>query len=259
MAVIGADVEHLRALAKTFTQAADRLERLVFETSRQLTGIRWVGPDAERYRTQWQSQSVHQVTGAAGALRAASSALQRNAEEQQTASAATGDVVSVGAQAGIGAGNTGGGAGTAVSTVTDGYRDFTAMTPIWPINVDTALSMVPGVKDVLPFVDGAALAADDRLSLGEKAGDSAQLAYDTLAGQVRSKAFETHDIPGYLLGVAMSQWGDVIHEGAKADFSAAGVQTVTDYIAADPGSAMDAAVSAVKDYLPKLASNFSFW
>jgi hypothetical protein len=109
----------------------------------------------------------------------------------------------------------------------------------------------------MPFADGAAIAFDGRLNPGDKLQEGSHLAYDTLAGAVRSKGAETGDLPGYLAGVAMSQWGDVVYEAAHADFSPDGMKTVGDYVASNPTGAFDAAVGAVKDYLPTLFSNFT--
>lgn len=90
MALVGADVDQLRALARTFEQAADRLEGLTRELSGRLQSTPWVGPDADRYRSRFQGESSAAIRSAAGALRAAATALQRNATEQDHASSGTG-------------------------------------------------------------------------------------------------------------------------------------------------------------------------
>lgn len=245
MGLVGADVEQLRTLSQTFSMAADRLRRIASEISGRLSTTRWTGPDAERYRSEWQGQSVGQLTRIADALQGSSAALQRNADEQQGASAAvattTDDIAS------------------SIPNSFNGFRDFTNAAPLWPINNDTLLSMIPGVKTALPYADGTAIAFDSRLSPGDKLVEEGHLGYDTVAGSVRAAATQRADAAGYLLGVAASQWGDVAYYGSKADFSPDTVATVQNYIAADPKGAFDAAVGAVRDYAPKLVSNFSFW
>lgn len=90
MALVGADVEQLRQLARSFTQAADRLEGTVREVTGRLSSTPWTGPDAHRYRSQWQGQSIVAVRGVVTAMRQAADALQRNATEQDHASVASG-------------------------------------------------------------------------------------------------------------------------------------------------------------------------
>lgn len=245
MGIVGVDVEQLRALSKTFSMAADRLGQIASETTGRLSATRWMGPDAERYRNEWQGESVGQLNRIADALRDSSMALQREADEQQSASAAVATPTE--------------GVGSAIPNVFNGFRDFTNAPPLWPINNDTILSMIPGVKNALPYADGTAIAFDSRLSPGEKIVEEGHLGYDTVAGSVRAAATQRADAAGYLLGVAASQWGDVAYYGSKADFSPDTVATVQNYIAADPKGAFDAAVGAVSDYAPKLVSNFSFW
>ena len=90
MALVGADVGALRALARTLSQAADRLDQTNSAVSGGLSNVRWSGPDADRFGAVWQQQSRKSLSSAATALREAAQALQRNALEQEQASAATG-------------------------------------------------------------------------------------------------------------------------------------------------------------------------
>lgn len=90
MAVVGADVEQLRALARTLTQAADRLESTTSQVTGRLSVTSWTGPDAERYRAQWHGESTAAVRTVVTALRSAAATVQRNAGEQEAASMAGG-------------------------------------------------------------------------------------------------------------------------------------------------------------------------
>lgn len=86
MALIGADTDQLRQLSSTLTHAADRLESMGSEVSGRLASASWVGPDADRYRSQWHGESLSLVRSVVGALRDASSVIDRNAAEQDQAS-----------------------------------------------------------------------------------------------------------------------------------------------------------------------------
>lgn len=240
-----------------FRQAADRLGGISEETSSRLTATRWNGPDAQRYRTEWQGVSARRITAIAEALRAAAAAIERNADEQRDASETAN---SVGSSRPLALGKPiDGSAWTATPSNVQGFRDFTNAAPFWPISNDTLLSTIPGVKDVLPYVSGTAILFDDRLGADEKLAEIGHLGYDTVAGGVRATAAQRLDPVGYLLGVAASQWGDVAYHGAKADFSHETIENARNYVVSDPGGAFDAAVTAVRDYVPKLVSNFTFW
>lgn len=87
MAMEGADVEQLRALAMQLAQGAGRLE----STARMLDSLvngntQWRGADAERFRSEWKGASAGALARAAGKLREAEKLLRRNADEQDNAS-----------------------------------------------------------------------------------------------------------------------------------------------------------------------------
>lgn len=91
MTVIGADPEQLRSTAMQFTQAADRLQGSL----KSLAGLVshagfWRGPDSERFRSDFNGQSVYSMNAAIEALRNGAEVLRRNADEQDHASRAEG-------------------------------------------------------------------------------------------------------------------------------------------------------------------------
>lgn len=90
MSFYGADVEALRRLAQQFDAAASRLEgtRAVVAGRTQLRA--WTGPVAVRFRGQWSSEYGPRLLQAAESLRRASAELRSNADEQASASSATG-------------------------------------------------------------------------------------------------------------------------------------------------------------------------
>lgn len=121
MAVSGADPDQLRATARQFQEAADRLQIAV----RSLTAITgnaaiWRGADADRFRSEWNSQSVRALNSAIQALQQGADALRHNAEEQHSASRADGPTNSA---PGAGASTAGANQGSAAQTATDLWKE----------------------------------------------------------------------------------------------------------------------------------------
>ena len=50
---IGGDVEQLLALQNTFTRNSRLIEELRSSVTAELSGVRWEGPAADRFRAQW--------------------------------------------------------------------------------------------------------------------------------------------------------------------------------------------------------------
>jgi hypothetical protein len=91
MALNGADVAQLRAVAAQFTQGATALESSAKALHSLIGGVGlWRGPDADRFRSEWTSVSARSITAAVGSLRTAADQLRRNADQQDQASAASG-------------------------------------------------------------------------------------------------------------------------------------------------------------------------
>lgn len=272
MGVVGADVDQLRGLARSLTQAADRLESMTGEVSGRLSATPWQGRDAQQFRAQWQGESSALIRMVVSAVRTAASEIDCNANEQEQASAETGS------------GRTGAFAeiqipespfariypggqdmatpmppwnsrevfGNPLAPFVD-IRDFLGGNLIWPINNALAIGeALPGLGPVLPLLDALGIAGDTSLSPQEKIAEATHSLTDLSGGLLKDL------VPGpvgYLGGVAVAQWGDVAYEVSKADFSPAAVQTTADYIASDPGGAFNAAKDAVLGYVPKLVSN----
>lgn len=255
MGLVGADVDQLRALARTLTQAAERLDGVTTSVASQLTSTRWVGQDSERYRSQWQSESSGLIRSASAALRDAAAALERNAVDQEQTSGAAGGAIIAGSGFTAPGGLSGLPDGSYV-TPSNGLvdiRDFLNTTPIWPVMWSTALGPLDKIG-ALPLLDALGLASDSSLSPDEKLIQAQNSATDLAGGLMKGKGGV-----GYLAGVATQQWGDVAALASRADFSPSGVKTVTDYIATDPAGAFDAARDAVVGYVPKLFANLMPW
>lgn len=249
MGVVGADLGQMRALARTLQQAAERLEAASTAVTGSLSAVPWRGPDAERYRSEWHGQSRATMRSVAGALRDAATAVERNAGEQEHASAATGSAIAKSALQVLP-----GGFEQQPLNPLVGIRDFLNSNAVWPITWGTLLGRYDDIG-AIPLLDALGLAGDTRLTPEEKIGEAGNSLVDLAGGLLKGT-----DTPvGYLSGVALSQWRDVAEQAAQADFSAGGVKTVTDYIASDPGGAFDAAKDAVVGYVPKLFSNLVPW
>lgn len=83
----GADVAELRSLAQRFDQAASRLESHRSTVTGVLANTLWRGTDASLFRSVWNADHGPRVTAAARSLRDAAQSLQRNADQQEQASA----------------------------------------------------------------------------------------------------------------------------------------------------------------------------
>lgn len=258
MSLVGADVDQLRTLARTLTQAADRLESMTSEVTSRLAATPWTGSDAEQYRSQWHGQSLAQVRTAVGALRDAATKIERNANEQeQTSAAATGTAVGtsgpIGSVSNLDAFRSTN--GTEPLNPFVNARDFLNSNLAWPITWGTAIDELSGPVPVVPLLDALGIVTDPSLTTGEKWSEATNLMTDIAGDAIKDIGGPT----AYLAGFAVQQWGDVVHLASQADFSASGLQTTGDYIASDPAGAFDAAATAVLDYVPKLFSNAKFW
>jgi hypothetical protein len=111
MAQLGADVEQLDRLARTFQTEASRLERSASVLRGLVASVTWMGPDAGRFRGQYNQAMAPQLAAVARALTNEARNLSRQATQQRQASA---DGVGVGAGLGgsVGVGGGGGGGGS---------------------------------------------------------------------------------------------------------------------------------------------------
>jgi hypothetical protein len=106
MAQLGADVEQLDRLARTFDTEATRLERSASTLRSLVASVTWMGPDAGLFRGQFNQGMSQQLVAAARALHEEARHVSLQATQQRVASD---DGTGVGAGAGVGAGGGGGG------------------------------------------------------------------------------------------------------------------------------------------------------
>lgn len=88
MALFGADVDELNALANQMDQASRTLATSRARISAQVSNSAWVGPVADRFRSEWSSTNSRRIVSAVDLLSSAATTLHQNAQEQTRASAA---------------------------------------------------------------------------------------------------------------------------------------------------------------------------
>lgn len=88
--IYGADVHELRDTAGELARGASALDGARTALTTRLSQSRWTGPDGDRFRAQWNGELTALLRSAQRGLDDAATALRRNADEQEKASAADG-------------------------------------------------------------------------------------------------------------------------------------------------------------------------
>lgn len=88
MALFGADIEQVQQLSTQLNAKASDIQSIISQLSSAINSVNWMGPDADRFRSDWQGQHVAQLKQVVSALQTASQNARRNAQEQQSASGA---------------------------------------------------------------------------------------------------------------------------------------------------------------------------
>ena len=86
MAIWGADVEQLRQLGSKLQAGATEIETQRANLTSALNNTQWLGPDADRFKEQWNGEHTNLLNRVAEALKDASRKAKQNAEEQSNAS-----------------------------------------------------------------------------------------------------------------------------------------------------------------------------
>lgn len=257
----GADIEQLRLLARKFEESGSGL----LDAASILDGLvnvpeMWNGPDAERFRDEWNERGRTALLRSAEALSEGASTVARNAAEQERASAGEG-----GSSGGTYAGSYQPSAAGRASLGTDGqvlderaliaaYHSLRQLEFGGLAVSDVGLlaaNLVGGglLEKVGLVVDGADLVnAVNRGEWGDALSVLSQAAGDTIKDSVPTPV-------GYLTGTAINVWTDVFNLASKVDWSAESRQEVANYAASDPWGAVSAGAEAVVDYLPDLVGH----
>lgn len=87
MALYGMDIEQVRQLASQLGQKAEQIDQIIQEVSNRLGGTDWKGPDADKFRNDWQGTLTSQLRNVAQALRDTQNRATQNASQQEQTSA----------------------------------------------------------------------------------------------------------------------------------------------------------------------------
>lgn len=86
MAFFGMDIQQVRNLANQLEQKAQTIDDLIRAITSQLSSTDWKGPDADKFRNDWNGTLTSQLRNVARQLRATKDRANRNAQEQENAS-----------------------------------------------------------------------------------------------------------------------------------------------------------------------------
>lgn len=86
MALYGQDIDQVRQLGTQLNSKASDIESVISQLTSAVNSVQWMGPDAERFKSDWEGQHVRQLRQVVSALQKASQDASRNATEQQQAS-----------------------------------------------------------------------------------------------------------------------------------------------------------------------------
>jgi len=86
MAIWGADVAQLKTLGSKLQAGSQEIENQKSMLTKVLAGTQWMGPDADKFRNEWNGEHVAALTRVSQALQQASQQATRNAADQESAS-----------------------------------------------------------------------------------------------------------------------------------------------------------------------------
>ncbi len=86
MAIWGADVNQLKALGSKLQAGSQEIDNQKSMLTKALSSTEWMGPDAEKFRSEWNGEHVANLTRVSQALQQASQQAIRNASDQESAS-----------------------------------------------------------------------------------------------------------------------------------------------------------------------------
>lgn len=82
----GMDVAQVQALANEMKRAAQEIQNLNRQITAKLHSTPWVGPDRQRFESDWTGQHTQQLNTVVQALEGAAQSALNNATEQETTS-----------------------------------------------------------------------------------------------------------------------------------------------------------------------------
>jgi len=84
----GADIEQLNHLATQLNSKASDIQGVISQLTSAINSVQWQGPDANKFKSDWQGHHVAQLKSVVQALQDASQKAKSNAQQQQQASGA---------------------------------------------------------------------------------------------------------------------------------------------------------------------------
>jgi uncharacterized protein YukE len=82
----GMDITQVRNLANTMRTKADEIENIMSQLTNQLKGAQWVGPDRQRFESDWDGQYCSSLRNVIQGLQDAATNADQNAQQQEQAS-----------------------------------------------------------------------------------------------------------------------------------------------------------------------------
>lgn len=244
----GADVEQLHLLERVLSQQAEQLEAVVSRLSARITSVEWRGPDAQKFKTEWQDHLSGNLRASANRLRDASGQVAGNARQQEEASGRLGGAAPPTA---------------AMSPFPAAFGQVPADF-VWKTTRDAVNQRIPGTSwnygDVGAFVPGAdrVLSTRDYIDSIQQGKVPFHELVDTTAGMLRMGGPIKGGAVAYTAGAAIGIWNTVGELAVEADFPNTW-QTNMDYIASDPMGALQGAADGIVSGLPRILKNFKFW
>ncbi|QDY89757.1 hypothetical protein E7Y32_05630 [Arthrobacter sp. UKPF54-2] len=86
MAIWGADVAQLKTLGSKLQAGSQEIANQKSLLTKVLAGTDWKGPDAEKFRNEWNGEHTAALTRVSQALQQAGQQATRNAADQESAS-----------------------------------------------------------------------------------------------------------------------------------------------------------------------------
>jgi uncharacterized protein YukE len=86
MAFLGMNVEEVQALSTQMSSAAQEITSILNQVTSALSNAQWVGPDHDRFVSDWSTLHSQALTTVANGLTEASQKASQNAQQQTEAS-----------------------------------------------------------------------------------------------------------------------------------------------------------------------------
>lgn len=86
MAILGMDPAEVTNLANQFQTASSDIQRIISTITSTLSGTTWMGPDQQRFSSEWNSQHAVALRNASQALEQEKQYLMSKVQEQEQAS-----------------------------------------------------------------------------------------------------------------------------------------------------------------------------